>query len=151
MEIVNKNKIMSNSIKLPLNRRPIKTSIMYLVAIIIISFACGYGLYNFLYKSNIAFLAIPVVFIMGIAIKSTEILNIIDFVCNSYVVTSAICTGVEYKGDKESESNYSVVYFKDYKNNKEFKYEFNYKARFTKGTLYKITHGKFSKMYVSKL
>lgn len=150
---INNSKLISNKVGIPLKRRPIKSSIIYLLSIIILGVAFSFALYEFLYKSYIAFLVIPIIIIGGILFNTKLIINIIDYIFNLYEITVAVCTDVEYKTTKENtiSDKYSVVYFKDFKNNKVVKFKFNYKVKFKQGNVYKITHGKLSKTYVSTL
>ncbi|WP_297520622.1 hypothetical protein [uncultured Clostridium sp.] len=141
------------SVKLPFKKRPIKGSLFYLIAIILLALIVGFGFYKYLYSSYIAFLAIPVIILAGIFINLRGIINILDFILNQYIVTIAVCTNVNYKYDEKKNINekYSEIEFKDYKNNEIFKYRFRYKANFNKGTVYKITRGRLSNTYVSVL
>ncbi|MGL4762539.1 MAG: hypothetical protein ACRCWG_13920 [Sarcina sp.] len=139
------------SVKLPLKKRPIKGSLFYLAVIIVIAILIGVGFYQYLYKSYIAFFAIPVVIIAGIFINLRGIINIIDFIFNQYIVTTAVCTNVIYKYDKENNisDKYSEIEFKDHKNSTVFKYKFRYRASFKQGNVYRITRGRLSSTYVS--
>ncbi|MGL4453070.1 MAG: hypothetical protein ACRCTZ_18065 [Sarcina sp.] len=144
-----KNK--SISVKLPWKKRPIKGSLFYLVVLILIAIGIGYGFYKYLYQSYIAFLAIPVIIIAGIFINLKGIINILDFIFNQYIVTTAVCTKVNYKYDEENKisDKYSQIEFKDYKNNESFTYTFRYRASFNEGTVYRLVRGKLSNTYVS--
>lgn len=139
------------SVKLPLKKRPIKGSLFYLAVTILIAIGVGFGFYKYLYSSYIAFFAIPIIIIAGIFINLRGIINIIDFIFNQYVITTAVCTEVKYKYDKDSNvsDKYSEIEFKDHKNNKIFKYKFHYRANFYKGNVYRITRGRLSNTYVS--
>lgn len=143
--------IRDNRVKIPIKKRPIKGSIIYLLTVIIISVIIGIAFYNYIYKSPIAFLSIPIVIIAGILVNIKAIVNIIDFIFNLYIVRTVVCTEVKYKYDKSNNisDKYSEVCFKDFRNNKVLKYKFGYRVKFTEGTAYRITHGKLSNTYVS--
>ena len=137
-------------VKLPFKKRPIKGSLFYLVILILIAVGVGYGFYKYLYQSEIAFLAIPVIIIAGIFLNVRAIINILDFIFNQYIVTTAVCTKVNYKYDEKNKvsDKYSNVEFKDYKNNESFKYTFRYRTNFNEGTVYKLVRGRLSNTYV---
>lgn len=148
---LNNSKVMSNKVSVPIKKRPIKSSAIYLLSIIILGVVVSFALYEFLYKSYTAFLTIPIIIIGGIFLNGKSIINIIDYIFNLYEITVAVCTSVEYKTTKENDisDKYSLVYFTDFKNNKVIKIKFNYKVKFNEGNVYKITLGKLSKTYVS--
>ena len=139
------------NIKLHIKKRPVKKSVGYLLLVIILSFVVGFGFYNYIYKSNIAFLAIPIIIIAGIFINAKGIINIVDFIFNTYTITTFVCTEIKYKYDKENNKSdkYSEVYFIDYKTNNRFTYKFNYRVNFNVGSAYRITRGRFSSTYVA--
>ena len=139
------------NIKLHIKKRPIKKSIGYLVLLIILAVAVGFGFYTYIYKSNVAFLAIPIIIIAGIFLNTKGIINIIDFIFNTYTVTTAVCTEIKYKYDKEENKSdkYSEVYFTDYKTNNILTYKFKYRVNLNEGSVYKITRGRFSNTYVA--
>lgn len=139
------------SVKIQFKKRPKKNSLVYLVSLIILSVGVSFIFYELIYKSEVAFLAIPIILIAGIFINIRGIINIIDFVFNLYTVTTVVCTDIDYKKDANGNisDKYSKVYFKDHRTGKNTVYTFRYKTKFSKGSAYRIIHGRLSGTYVS--
>lgn len=139
----------SVKVKVNFKKRPGKFSIVYIILLIFVSIGVGFAFYKYIYKSNIAFLAIPIIILAGIFVNLKGIINIIDLLFNLYEVKSVVCTDVEYKKDEKGNisDKYSKVYFTNHKTGENLIYTFRYKSRFNKGSAYRIVHGKYSKTY----